>query len=476
VRQLEPNGTGVPRRHSLDLRGATYDAREVSMNKGFAIVGVSVLAVAVSSVGLLSDRNGELNGHWEGAIAQPSGPLAMTIDFSAGDAGITGAFTLPAVAAFRWPLKITHNAPTLTFRLPTGLLFEGELKGDTITGSVPSPTGGHVDRFSLHRKPATPLPYREEHVTFESGGIVFAGTIRAPSQEGRYPAIFLLQGSGPIDRDGESFYADHFARHGVVTLVYDKRGTGRSGGDYRQESLDDFAADALAGVRYLQGRPDVNAKRIGLYGRSHGGMVVPLAASLSPDVAFIINVSGAGVSPYRQVTYQAEAQMRRDGFSESEIAEAIAYMNQKWAVARSGGEGWSALQMATQAAQDKRWLSRVQPATALKDIVPSWKLQMGYDPMPAFATMTTPFLAIFGALDTFTPVDETIANYHKGLAKAGNRHYTIEVFPGADHFMLVWPKAGDAAHWPVLPAGYLDLMTTWVSNQAAAREGVPRRQ
>jgi predicted dienelactone hydrolase len=440
------------------------------MNKRVAIVAVLVLVGAASNVGPLFARNGELNGHWEGAITQPSGPLTMAVDFSTKDAGITGAFTLPAVAAFRWPLKITHDASKVTFRLPTGLLFEGELKGDTITGSVPSPTGGHVDKFSLHRKPAVPVPYKEEDVTFESGGVVLAATVRVPIAQGRHPAIFLLQGSGPVDREGESFYADHFARHGMVTLVYDKRGTGRSGGDYRQESFDDFAADALAGVRYLQGRPDVNPKHVGLYGRSHGGMVVPLAASLSQDVAFVINVSGAGVSPHRQVTYQAEAQMRRDGFSDSEIAEGIAYMNQKWAVARSGGEGWSELQIATQAAKDKRWLPRVQPATALKDIVPSWKLQMAYDPVPAFEKMTTPFLAIFGALDTFTPVDETIANYHRGLAKAGNKNYAVQVFPGTDHFMLMWPKASDAAHWPVLPAGYLDVMTTWVSKQVAARK------
>jgi hypothetical protein len=69
-------------------------------------------------------------------------------------------------------------------------------------------------------------------------------------------------------------------------------------------------------------------------------MVVPLAASLSKDVAFIINVAGAGVSPHQQMTYQAEAEMRRDGFSEADIAEAVAYLNQKWEVARTGGEGW----------------------------------------------------------------------------------------------------------------------------------------
>src|SRR6185503_20367884 len=110
--------------------------------KIFTIVGMLVLVVAVSDVDPLLAQDGELNGHWEGAITQPSGPLTMAIDFSTRDAGITGAFTLPAVAAFRWPLKITLDASKVTFRLPTGLLFEGELQGDTITGSVPSPTGG----------------------------------------------------------------------------------------------------------------------------------------------------------------------------------------------------------------------------------------------------------------------------------------------------------------------------------------------
>ena len=160
--------------------------------------------------------------------------------------------------------------------------------------------------------------------------------------------VFLLQGSGDADREAESFYADHFARSGIATLVYDKRGTGSSSGDHRQETFNDFAADALAGVHYLQSRKEIDRNRVGLYGRSHGGIVAPLAASLSRDVAFVINVSGAGVPPYQQMTYQAETEMRRDGFSEADIAEAIAYMNQKWEVARTGGKGWDKLQSATQ--------------------------------------------------------------------------------------------------------------------------------
>jgi dienelactone hydrolase len=349
------------------------------------------------------------------------------------------------------------------------LLFDGELHGDTISGKVPSPTGGHTDPFYLKRKPSAPLQYKEEEIRFQSGGVTLVGTLRVPLAKGRHPALFIMQGSGAVDRDGEWFYADHFTRHGIVTLVYDKRGTGSSGGDYRDESMNDYAAEALAGIHYLQSRSEVNPKRVGLYGRSHGGIVAPLAASLSNDVAFIINVSGAGVPPYQQVTYQAEAQMRRDGFAETDIAEAIAYMNLKWEVARTGGEGWDRLQAATQNARDKKWFDRVQPVTKLKDIVPSWKLEMNYDPMPALEKVKCPVLAIFGELDTLTPVAETKANYQKGLERAGNKNLTIKVFPNADHALLVWPKPDDQSHWPVLAAGYLDTMTNWIDKHGTAR-------
>ncbi len=390
-------------------------------------------------------------------------------DFRADGDSVRGTFDLPAAAVFRWPLRVDGPSPAVRFGLPTGLTFDGELRGDIISGKVPSPTGGHVDPFILKRTPAAPLPYSQEEVRFQSGRNTLVATLRLPPGKGRRPALFLLQGSGATDRESESFYADYLARHGIATLVYDKRGTGGSGGDYRDMSFDDFAADALAGIHYLQDRKEIHPRRVGLYGRSHGGIVAPLAASRSNDVAFVINVSGAGVSPHRQVTYQAEAQMRRDGFSETEIAEAVAYLNQKWDVARSGGEGWDELQAATREAGNERWLARVQPATKLEDIVPSWKLQMGYDPMPALEQLVCPALAIFGELDTLTPVAETTANWRRGLALAGNKDYTIKVFPDADHALLVWPKPGDPAHWPVLAPGYLDAMTQWIHKQVAVR-------
>jgi len=438
------------------------------MKKGMVMIGVFSLIFGVLCATSLCAQESKLNGHWEGAINQPSGDLKIAVDFTTSGA-LKGTFSLPAAAALNWPLNVAYAAPGVKFRLPMGLLFEGELHGDTISGKVPSPTGGHTDPFYLKRKPAAPLPYKEEEIRFQSGGVTLVGTLRIPLTNGKHTALFIMQGSGAVDRDGEWFYADHFTRHGIVTLVYDKRGTGSSGGDYRDESINDYAEEALAAIHYLQSRSEVNSKRVGLYGRSHGGIVAPLAASLSNDIAFIINVSGAGVPPYQQVTYQAEAQMRRDGFSETDIAEALAYMNLKWEVARTRGKGWDRLQAATQNVRDKKWAERVQLATKLEDIVPGWNLEMNYDPMPALEKVRCPVLALFGELDTLTPVAETTANYRKGLGKARNKDVTIKIFPNADHALLVWPKPDDQNHWPVLAAGYLDMMTDWIGKHGAMR-------
>ena len=161
--------------------------------------------------------------------------------------------------------------------------------------------------------------------------------------------------------------------------------------------------------------------------------------------------------------------MRRDGFSETEIAEALAYMNLKWEVARAEGQGWDRLELATQNARSKRWAPRVQLATKPEDIVPSWKLQMGYNPTPTLEKVKCPVLAMFGELDTLTPVAATTANYRRGLTKAGNKDFTIKVFPNADHALLIWPKPNDQAHWPVLAAGYLDAMTNWIKKHGGVR-------
>ena len=189
------------------------------MLKGLVMVCLLALLFGISPIPPSYAGEKQLDGHWEGAITQPAGDLRIVVDFTTQSNTVKGNFTLPAAAVFQWPLRITYDSPRVKFRLPAdGVLFDGELQGDTISGKVPSPTGGHVDTFYLKRKPAAALPYKEEEVRFQSGDVTLVGTLRSPLTKGRHPGLFLLQGSGDADREAESFYADYFARQGIATL------------------------------------------------------------------------------------------------------------------------------------------------------------------------------------------------------------------------------------------------------------------
>ena len=110
------------------------------------------------------------------------------------------------------------------------------------------------------QNPAEPHPYQEEEVSFEnsSAGIKLAGTLTIPPGKGPFPAMILVAGSGAHDRDEALMghrpflvLSDYLTRKGIVVLRYDKRGVGKSEGDYAEATTADFAADAEAALTYL---------------------------------------------------------------------------------------------------------------------------------------------------------------------------------------------------------------------------------
>src|SRR5882724_2034845 len=159
---------------------------------------------------------------------------------------------------------------------------------------------------------------REEPVSFTNGTVVLRGTLISPKPKTSQATLILVHGSGPAERDGFVF-APELVKAGISVLAYDKRGAGESSGDWTKASLDDLAMDALAAVDCIKSR--FNVRRIGLWGGSQGGWIVPMVATRSTNVDFIISVSGAGVSPGEQVLYYQENKWRDDGISPAHIAQ-----------------------------------------------------------------------------------------------------------------------------------------------------------
>ena len=155
------------------------------------------------------------------------------------------------------------------------------------------------------QEPKPPFPYRAVDVQFDNATdhVTLAGTLTVPEGAGPFPAVILITGSGPQDRDefllGHRPFlvlADYLTRRGIAVLRYDDRGVAKSTGNFATSTTYDFKRDAAAAVDFLRTRPEIDAKRIGLCGHSEGGMIAPMVASEKPEVAFIVLMAGTGVT------------------------------------------------------------------------------------------------------------------------------------------------------------------------------------
>lgn len=328
-----------------------------------------------------------------------------------------------------------------------------------------------------------------QDVSIASGDVRLAGTYFAPDAAGRHPAIVLLAGSGKGTRDNVPFQAleKYFTSLGIGVLAYDKRGTGQSGGTWNDnESLQTYAADGLAAVDYLAERPDVDPSRIGVWGISQGGWVGPLMAGTSSKVAFVITVSGPGVSNAEQAIFFRNSAMRAQGFSDAEIAEVDDFRRILWAYYGTG-LGRDAAQVALDTARTQPWFSKLGlppalPSPAELDPVLRTFMQQAaaFDPLAVAQRVRVPVLAIFGAKDSTAPVALGLENLIQAYARSGNRNVEFVLLPNAGHGMqLVTAEVechecaeremATTHRWNTAP-GFFEAMTSWLQKYVVNRQ------
>ena len=223
-----------------------------------------------------------------------------------------------------------------------------------------------------------------EEVRFRCGENTLAGVLVLPKTPAPYPAIAFVLGSGPADR---SYYGmasqlwRHFSRQGFACLAWDKPGVGKSSGDYNAQTFRDRADEVLAAVGYLRGRTDISKARIGLWGHSQGGAVAPLAASLSGDVAFLIEVGGSQVVAWQQDIFRVETELRADGFPEADIREAVAFARMRMTLIRGKGE-FEELEKAHAEVEGRPWFKHAGRCD--RALFYSARRMVEFDPGPAW--------------------------------------------------------------------------------------------
>ncbi|MFF5808456.1 alpha/beta hydrolase family protein [Streptomyces sp. NPDC012746] len=167
---------------------------------------------------------------------------------------------------------------------------------------------------------------REERVVVRHGGRALNGVLALPTQgKEPFPLVVFIHGDGPVDATHDTFYRpiwESFARAGYASLSWNKPGVGGAPGDWLDQSMDDRAAEALDAIAWARQHPDIDGRRIGLWGASQAGWVLPKIAAKDRGVRFVIAVSPA-VSWHQQGRYNLLAELRRDGASDAEVAAAL---------------------------------------------------------------------------------------------------------------------------------------------------------
>lgn len=305
--------------------------------------------------------------------------------------------------------------------------------------------------------------FTDREVVFQNGGVELHGTFMLPAGSGPHPAVVFLHGSGPSTRAGARAYAEEFARIGVASLSFDKRGSGASGGSWITSSLDDLAGDALAAIGFLKARSEVDARRIGLWGVSQAGWVATLAASQTRDVAFMILVSGGGATPLESERFSYDRAFDQAGLTAAEKAEASAILDTYFRYLATG-EARSELVARIASARE----GRLSPLAAQLDrILPSeenrvnWSWVATWDPLPSIARIRCPLLLMFGDRDNDHPTSVAVEKWRAGLLQGQNDKATIMVFPGAGHGIRMRDGHTGAGRAPFAD-GYADAMIGWL--------------
>lgn len=421
---------------------------------------LSVLLPAASS------QTPGLEGMWEGTLSVGGASLRLIFKVAkAPDGSLTATLDSLDQGALGLPVdKVTLDGKSVLFDLKRlGAAFEAkanaeftELTGNWKQGGLELPLvmkrTEKETKLNRPQEPQKPYPYNEEEVSYENkkAGIKLAGTLTTPRDKGPFPAVLLITGSGPQDRNEAIFghkpfmvLADHLTRQGIAVLRVDDRGVGGSTGNVGAATTEDFTEDVLAGVEYLKSRKEIDPKRIGLIGHSEGGIIAPLAATKSPDIAFIVLMAGTGL-PGEEILYLQGALIAKvSGASDEAIAENRRVQERIFAILKSEKDPKEAEkkfyalrdQLVAEMTEEQRKAGADKPLEAqLKSVNTPWfRFFVTYDPKPALSKVKCPVLAINGERDLQVPPRENLAAIESALKAGGNKDFSAIMLPELNH-------------------------------------------
>lgn len=432
------------------------------MMKRFAALLLAALLIPICIA-----QNSAVVGTWEGKLTLPN--VAFRIAF--------------LISQESGALKVLLQSPDQTSQLfpaDSASYSGGELKigfkglqgsyvgklssdGKALEGSWTQSGQAHVLNLKKVEKvsgpnrpqePKPPFPYKIIEVSFENKAAKarLSGTLTIPAGVSSPPVVVLVTGSGAQDRDEfiaghRPFWviADHLSRHGIAVLRYDDRGYAKSTGDRLLATTLDFADDVVAAVEFLKTQKGINPKQIGIIGHSEGGLICPIVATRSKDVAFVISLAGTGVTGEEIVLEQTAKISKASGVPDSKINQNTELQKQIFSVLAEEISDDEAKQKVTELAMkaydklsdEEKKLSGTKEAFAAQVVGPAasrwFRTFLTLDPSEFWSNVKVPALILNGEKDLQVLADQNVPKIEKCLKDAGNKRYTVKRFPNLNH-------------------------------------------
>lgn len=443
----------------------------------------------------------DITGIWNGILKVQGMQLRLVFNISKTDNGYNATMDSPDQGAKGIPVTTVcfENAKLLLKIDNAGILYEGLYEEDSIAGTFKQ--AGLAVPMNLSRKmaekqkvfrpqePLKPYTYYEEEVTFENrqAGITLAGTLTLPKKEGKFPVVVLISGSGPQNRDEELFghkpflvLADYLTKNGIAVLRYDDRGTASSKGDFNTATTYDLSTDTEAAVEYLKTRKEINKKQIGLVGHSEGGIIAPMLASRSKDIAFIVMLAGPGVSIDELLYKQQELIGKASGMSDEDIKKTKTINQGIFELIKHSNDTAKLktdLTAYLQKVMKEDTIIKRPEGMSNEDIIRQQVSQIAspwmsyfikYDPAVSLRKVKCPVLAINGEKDLQVSPEENLEAIRIALSEGKNKKSTIKTIPGLNHIFQTCETGAPMEYGKIeetfSPVAMMEV-SNWIKNQ-----------
>ncbi len=347
--------------------------------------------------------------------------------------------------------RIVLNQPNL------GVQYDGTYVNDSLYGnftqngvSYPLNMARLVGEYTgIAKRPQEPKPkfkYRIQEVVIENSAekVKLAGTLTIPKGKGPFPAVVLISGSGPQNRDSEILghkpfwvIADYLSSNGIAVLRCDDRGVGKSTGNFSTATSANFASDAQAILTFLRKQPQINPTKTGILGHSEGGMIAPIAVAADPANGFLILLAAPGIPIDSLMLLQNQLVLRSQGESESKIQQYSDFNRACYRLLKSNVDAYE-LDHQMELLIQKNYPDSALKAENIRPLIqqftsPWFRYFINYNPDVYLQQIHTPVLVIQGDKDLQVSPIENMKGIEASITSNGNKHVELHLVPNKNH-------------------------------------------